>query len=158
MINKENNIFTKSYDATLLAFSVLKRLNCGKVETFSQRLRSQKIHYFAQSFGVSPYYRFNLYLWGPYSPDLANDLFRIKVHNINVKVSKFLSEELEERFERLKKFVEEKNNRQLELIATTHWLIKKAGYSKAKAGERLVRLKKATPEEVEYSFNSIKDL
>ena len=157
-MDEEKNLFTKPYDATLLAFSILKRLDCGGVETFSQRLRSQKIQYFAQVFGISPTYRFNLYLWGPYSPDLANDLFEIKIHNIGVGGGKFLSEELEERFANLKKFIGGKNNRQLELIATAHWLIKKAGYSGAKAEEMLSKLKDATPEEVEYSFNSIKEL
>jgi uncharacterized protein YwgA len=157
-MKEEKNLFTKSYDATLLTFSILKRLGSGGVETFSQRLRSQKIQYFAQSFGVSPYYRFSLYLWGPYSPALANDLFVIKNHNIDAKVDKFLSEELEKRFNNLKNFIEGKDDKQLELVATAHWLIKKAGFSEEKAKEKLIKLKNATLKEIEYSFNSIKGL
>lgn len=154
----EKGPFTQSYDTTLLTFSILKRLGSGSVETFSQRLRSQKIQYFAQFFGISPAYIFNLYLWGPYSPELANDLFTIKNHNINTKVERFLSEELEKRFENLKKFIEGKNDRQLELFATAHWLIKKAGFSEEKAKEKLSKIKDATPKEIEYSFNYIKGL
>ncbi|MFH1392437.1 MAG: hypothetical protein ABIG90_02020 [bacterium] len=74
----ETNIFKKQYDDTLLAYSVLKRLGAGNVNIFKERLKSQKIQYFAQLFEVSPVYVFNLYLRGPYSPDLAYDLYEIK--------------------------------------------------------------------------------
>jgi len=154
----EKDIFKNSYDAAILAISVLKRLGCGKVNTFEQRLRSQKTQYLAQSFGVSPKYPFNLYLRGPYSPSLAFDLFKIEEKGIPTRDCKFASDELEDRFNQLKKFIGNKTTRQLELIATLHWFIKMVGLSPDQSKQKLVELKKASKEEVEFSFNSLKEI
>ena len=85
--------FKKAYDAVLFAASILKRLDSGDLETFEQRLKSQKVYYLAQVFGVSPAYNFNLYLRGPYSPGLAYDLFKLKENGIEVKSEEFVAEE-----------------------------------------------------------------
>lgn len=155
---EEKNIFKNSHDAVLLTCSVLKRLKSGEIDSFNQRLKSQKVHYFSQLFGVSPSYSFNLYLRGPYSPDLAHDLFKIKNKGIRVRVSKFVPEELEKRFVNLEKFIAKKNNRQLEIVATLHWLIKIAKFSEFEAKKKLIELKEVSYDEVKYAFNSIKNL
>ena len=155
---EEKNIFTKPYDAALFAYGVLRRLGSGNVDFFEQRLRSQKIQYFAQLFGISPPYAFNLYIKGPYSPDLTYDLFQIKKEGIKVKIGKFIPEELEKRFKYLEKFIEKKTDRQLEIMATLHWLLKVAGFSEAEAKKRLTEWKGANSDEINYTFNVIKNL
>lgn len=154
----EKNIFKNSYDAVLLSCSVLKRLGSGDVDTFGQRFRSQKINYFAQEFGIVSCYPYNLYINGPYSPDLAHDLFQIKNNNIEVKAVKFAPDELEERFAKLQKFIEGKNDRQLEVIATLHWLIKKAKCTEAEAVKKIAEIKNASEGEIKYAFTSIKQI
>lgn len=154
----EKNIFKNSYDGALLSYSVLKRLKSGNVDSFAERLRSQKIHYFAQLFGVVSRYPYNLYMRGPYSPDLAYDLYQIKNNHIKVDIIKFVPEELEKKFEGLREFIKEKRNRQLEVIATFHWLMKEAKLSKADAEKKLIELKSTSKEETDYAFDSLKKL
>jgi len=153
-----NNNFKNPYDKALFACYILRRLNAGSVKSFVDRLRSQKIQYFAQLFKVSPYYSFNLYLYGPYSPDLANDLFQIREKGDTVKLDRLIPIELEKRFQQLKKFIENKNNRELEIVATLHWLLEVAGFSNEKASLRLAEWKDASSEEIKYAFNELKNL
>jgi len=160
-MKKEKVVFSKPYDAALLTYSILKRLGSGKVNSFKQRLRSQKIQYLAQLFGISPYYPFSLYIRGPYSSPLAHDLFKIKEKKIESKVSRFVPKELEENFIRLERFIRGKSNDQLELIATLHWFVKIAKLSTDEAVKRVVRLKnppKAEMKKAVIAFNSIKQL
>lgn len=154
----ETCVFKQSYDSALLAFCVLQRLGAGKVDSFQDRLRSQKIQYFAQTVGISPSYSFNLYVRGPYSPGLASDLFEIKKQGINVNTSEFTSEELEQRFICLKSFIEEQTNRQLEISATLHWLLKIARLSKVGAERYLRKWKGADIIEIESASNNLKKL
>jgi len=95
----------KPYDVALLACGVLKRLGAGKLDTLKNRIETQKKQYFAQLFGVSPHYCYNLYWRGPYSPDLANDLFRVDEFNIEIKPDKFASQDKEEAFRSLQVFL-----------------------------------------------------
>ena len=134
-------IFQKSYDRALFAHYILRRLQAGKVDSFDDRLKSQKVQYFAQLFRVSPYYQFNLYIYGPYSPTLADDLFQIKREGTEMKLNKFIPKELEERFQCLSGFIKKKTIRQLELIATLHWLLKTADMQKDSVRKRLVEWK-----------------
>ena len=154
----QENIFTQPYDVAVLAYSVLKRLGSGSVDYFSERLKCQKYHYFAQLFGVSPVYSFNLYIRGPYSPDLAHDLFEIKNQKIEANTEKFVPEELENRFNALENFIKDKDIRKLELSATLHWLMNIAKLSEPDAKERLKQIKSASAEEVEYAVESVKNL
>ena len=150
--------FTKPIDATLLSYSILKRLRSGGVDTFEQRLKSQKYHYFAQLFGVVFCYPYNLYLRGPYSPNLAHDLYEIKKNNIEVDVEKFVPDELEKRFIKLKKFVSGKNLRQLEIIATLHWLLRTAKLPIEQAKNKLVELKNTKQSELNFAIKFLKIL
>jgi len=86
-------------------FNILNRLGSGKLHNFRERLRTQKIHYLAQEFGVSPVYCYNLYLRGPYSPQLAHDIFRLKESKVSAPRYRFVANELENRFQRLKDFI-----------------------------------------------------
>jgi len=156
-----NNNFKNPYDKALFAYYILRRLNAGSVESFGDCLKSQKVQYFAQLFKVSPYYFFNLYLYGPYSPDLANDLFEIrkKDNDIkNIKVDKLIPIELEKRFQQLKGFVENKNKKELEIVATLHWLLKIAGLSNEDAKRKFIELKNVNDKEIKFSFNEVKNL
>jgi uncharacterized protein YwgA len=150
--------FSKPYDETLLAFSVLKRLKSGGVNSFEERLRSQKIQYLAQLFGVSPCYGFGLYLRGPYSSSLAHDLFAIKSKNLKPNLANFIPEELEERFESLENFIDKKTTRELELVTTLHLLMTGMRLSEAEAIKKLQLLKEASPAEVRFAVCEIKKL
>lgn len=154
----KNNIFKHSYDSVILSYSVLKRLRSGKVDSLVERIRSQKIHYLAQQFGIVPAYSYNLYIRGPYSPDLAYDLYQIKNNSIEAEIIDFVPNKLEKRFKKLKTFIKGKSNRELEVIATLHWLIEIANFPKNKAIEKLVELKNASKIETDYALNSIKKI
>ena len=148
--------FTKDKDAVLLMHSVLKRLGSGGVDTFEQRIKSQKTQYFAQLFGVSPPYKFNLYLRGPYSSLLADDLYQIERDSLKAKEEPFTPDELEDRFKKLKDFLLGKNNRQMEIVATLHWLLRVAKLEPNAAKVKLVELKEASPSEIKLAFESVK--
>lgn len=157
MINRTG--FKQPYDVALLTYSVLKRLGCGDVDSFGQRLRSQKVQYFAQLFRVSPPYPFNLYLRGPYSPDLAHDLFLIKNKKIKVSTIRFIPKELEERFNELKGFIDKHSTiRDLEVIATLHWLIRVAKLSESVSLGKLKELKRPPDKELDYAAKIVKTL
>jgi len=155
---KEKDIFTKPYDVVLFVCGVLKKLRSGDIDSFEQRLRSQKIQYFAQLFGASPHYSFNLYIRGPYSPDLAHDLFQIKNKNIKVEQIEFIPKELKSRFLNLKQFIDGKSDRQLEIVATLHWLISIARLSELEAKKKLIDLKGVSADELKYAFKCVKEL
>jgi uncharacterized protein YwgA len=145
-------------DSALLAFSVLRKLDAGAVDTFEQRLRSQKVQYLAQAFGVSPAYGFSLYIHGPYSPALANDLFTIYERKIPTDPSKFIPDILNERFDRLSTFVKSKSNRELELISTAHLFINGLKYSELSTIKQLKDWKKASDKEVQACMESLKQI
>ncbi len=140
--------YSKDIDAVLLACSVLKRLGSGEVDTFEQRLRSQKIQYLAQVFGISPTYGFNLYIWGPYSPSLAKDLFALQDNKVQVRQEPFTPQELEDRFTKAEGFIKKQNTRQLELTTTLHWLKIAARLPGEDAIIKLKEIKKANDEEI----------
>ncbi|MEK6921840.1 MAG: hypothetical protein AABX82_08175 [Nanoarchaeota archaeon] len=140
-------------DQALFTLNLLRRLGHGSVGTFEERLKSQKCQYFAQSMGISPSYSFNLYLKGPYSPDLAHDLYTLK--DSPSDVVKFASTELEEKFNKLKSLLKDKSSRQLELCATLHWLLKIVGLNQPKAKQKLIEIKKASDAEFLYAIKEV---
>lgn len=150
--------FHKSLDEILLVQSVLKRLGSGKVDSFSERLRTQKTHYLAQACGIVPAYPYNLYLRGPYSPALADDLISISKENNDADKTKFIPDELNQRFQTLKGAIKGKTARDLEVAITLHWFLKEVGLKKDSAISNTVKYKEATNEEIENSFSLIKTL
>ena len=148
--------YRKPLDTVLLACSVLKRLGTGSLDTLPERVRSQKVQYFAQLFGVSPAYSYNLYLRGPYSPDLAWDLYQFKESGQSAPTERFVSDELEGKFKQLESFIKEKSVRQLELVATLHWLRNVATLNAEEAERKLRELKNANEEELRWATEELK--
>jgi uncharacterized protein YwgA len=149
---------SKPYDEAIFAYAILSRIGCGKVDTFEQRLRSQKVQYFAQLFKVSTPYTYGLYLRGPYSSELAHDLYAIRDAKISADISEFVPNELEERLEELKKFISKTNTRGLEIASTLHWLINVAKISKEKTHKKLKEWKGADDQELESATKLISSL
>ena len=141
----------KKEDDLLYVYSILRRLGGGEVNTFEQRLKSQKIQYFAQLFGLSLKYEYNLYLKGPYSPSLAHDLYFIKEKGIEPIKFDFAVTRLAEKFTALSEYLEDMNGRQMELVSTYHWLRKVATLNKVEAEQRLILLKEANEKDVIYA-------
>ena len=150
--------FSKTYDEVLLVHSVLNRLGGGKVDSFTDRLMSQKIHYLAQACGISPAYSYNLYLRGPYSPALANDLFAIKEAGISGDKTKFIPDELNKKFENLYNVIKGKNPRDLEVAITLHWFLKVVQLKKENAISNTQKYKEASYIEIKKSLNLIESL
>jgi len=152
------NKFHKDLDEVLLVQSVLKRLGSGKVNSFSERLRTQKTHYLAQACGIVPAYSYNLYLRGPYSPSLADDLIKIDKEDLVTDTSKFIPDELNKRFQTLKQAIKGKSSRDLEIAITLHWFLKEVGLKKDSAISNTAKYKHATEEEINNSFVLINTL
>lgn len=150
-------LFTKPVDEVLLVVSTLKRLGAGKLTTLLERIECQKKQYLAQLFQISTSYYFDIYLHGPYSPSLAHDLFAIEKGDYKFDTERFASDELEERFSRLKQFVEKKSIRMLEIISTVHWFTK-AGLSRKDIDKKLADMKQAPSEELEEAYKAIEEL
>ncbi len=148
--------FSLEYDAAFLAFSILKRLDCGDIDNFEKRLKSQKVQYIGQLFGVSPNYSFNLYVHGPYSPALTADLYKFKEFNTMPSSVKFAPDELEERFSNLEKFIKNKSLRQLEIVATLQWLLAILKFNSEAAATKLKKWKGVTEEEFGIANNNLK--
>ena len=148
---------TDKKDSLLFLYSLLKRLGCGEVGTFEQRLRTQKVQYFAQLFRVSFKYQYNLYMRGPYAPALAEDLYKIKELNLKADVDKFIPEKLEQRFSDLHSFISKRSTRELEVAATYHWFLKVAELNEKTAITKLVEWKGATEEEIIQAKNSLSE-
>lgn len=138
---------SKPYDTALFAFAVLRYLGSGEVGTFNERIRSQKVQYLAQIFRASPPYRFNLYIRGPYSPDLAHDLYEINDYGIKAALGKVIPDDLGDRLGKLKTHINDKSTRELELIATLDWLVSNGGFPLPQALPKLAELKNASSEE-----------
>jgi len=147
----------KKEDDLLYVYSILRRLGSGEVNTFEQRLKSQKTQYFAQIFGLSLKYEYNLYLNGPYSPALAHDLFYIKENNIKSVEFTFAVVRLAEKYKALSQYLKDMTGRQMEIVSTFHWLRKVAGLNNIDSEDRLIKLKKANSEEVIYANNKFQE-
>jgi len=88
-----------------------------KIDSFEDRLRLQKIVYIAKYFDIDLGYTFNEYLRGPYSPELANDYY--KLNEIwNSDELKRLKPLDDEKLRELIKFLKDKSTDELEGIAT----------------------------------------
>jgi|SRR3989344_2017833 len=155
----QNNLnLKKSYDEVLLVYNILKRLGSGNMSAFEDRIKNQKIQYFAQLFKISPSYDFNLYIRGPYSPDLAHDLYEMDKNKIDIKIEYLTLPTLESRFEKLKKFIKGKTIRELEIVSTLHWLNQMVNLPLKQAEQRLKELKKVSEEELTLSLKELEVL
>jgi uncharacterized protein YwgA len=78
----------------LLAFIKFLETECGfkfKVHSFSHRIRLQKYVFIAKFMGWPNEYDYNIYIRGPYSPDLAKDYYSLDISSApSVRVEKLL--------------------------------------------------------------------
>ena len=114
-------------DKKLLFLSgLLKRVGNLNLNTFEGRVIFQKTIYFMQVFGINFGYSFNWYIYGPYSPELTKDGYRLKEEKILEKVPKlkFVNPELEDKFNKFLDFISKKKSAKwLELLASIHFLV-----------------------------------
>ncbi len=115
------------------------------VNRFDHRLRLQKLVYLAKVLGVPRInYEFNLYLRGPYSPNLADDYYRLSRDDFDENIVRFFLNN--SAFKKLANLTHGKDGTWLE-IATTLIELKKVaermieiGFAKIDKEELLVTL------------------
>ncbi|MFA5247560.1 MAG: hypothetical protein WC408_06770 [Candidatus Micrarchaeia archaeon] len=142
----------KRAEGALLTAGVLKRLGKASLDTLCQRISCQKAAYFAKRLGIIPDYQYNLYIHGPYSPDLADDLYALRKDIQHLSPVTFANEKLEEKFLRLEHWIAGLSTRQLELLATYDWLDRSGQHAK----EMLKSLKHASEDEVRWCEGKLK--
>jgi len=122
---------------------LLKRIGDFNVNSWNDRVVAQKLVYLIQyGLGDDLKYPFNLYVHGPYSPQLANDLYKLG-DTEKVTTVKYKSEEMDEKF---KKFVQllgdkKKNTNCLELVATMIYIHRTQKVDESQILEKVKRLK-----------------
>jgi uncharacterized protein YwgA len=89
------------------------------INNFIHRLKLQKYVYLARKFGFDLGYEYNMYIHGPYSPDLARDYYALDIQSVTGR------EELKEEFIRLIKGASE---RWLELAASILMIHERYGH------------------------------
>ena len=88
---------------------------------FNDRLKLQKLIYLMQESNINLGYDFGLYLHGPYAKMLARDGFDMPNFD-KCKIIKFEDSKLDEKFESLLKFLDNKKDDKdaMEIIASLH--------------------------------------
>lgn len=109
---------------TLDALGIPKR-----VETFTDRLIIQKSVYLAQEFGINLGYFYRWYLHGPYSPSLSRDAYEIidtieeiKKETVKYSLDSISASKLKKIRNQIKAISQENLGRELELLASVHYL------------------------------------
>lgn len=109
---------------SLVIAGILKRFYSQfDMNTFSNRLRLQKIVYILQASGINLGYSFSWYLHGPYCSELTRDAYQITDFS-KVKEVGFEQPSIETKFEAIKtKIGDHKNNDfWLEVVSSIHFL------------------------------------
>lgn len=119
-----------------------------KIDTFMDRLIMQKTVYLAQAKGVNLGYFYQWYLHGPYSPSLTRDEFAIAADissGLDDSERWKLDESSLQRLQGIKSIFSEPDRdklaRNLELLASVHFLIDRKQASKADTGRITATLK-----------------
>lgn len=147
----------KSVEEAVFTIAILKKIGKANISTLTDRIFCQKIIYFANRLGVSPAYDFSLYVRGPYSSDLTNDLYLLKPYFDKVLPAEIVSGDLKSRFDKFEIELSKKSSRLLELAATIdfcHLIFK----SKEKALSKTKELKSASEEELAISKDFLKNI
>lgn len=111
-------------DAVVLAGLVKRIYSDFNMDSFSNRLKIQKMIFLMRSFKLDLGYYFQLYLRGPYCTNLTRDAYQIEDWK-NVKLVKFDNEEDEKLFKNFLEFYSKKKNNVSWLeIASTLLLLK----------------------------------
>lgn len=100
-----------------ILIQLLKKFNIKRPDTLDDRVKIQKIVYFAKNFGIEFNYNFNIYFRGPYSPELAKDYYNLADDEWeSVKEPLNISSEQERKIN----FIKDKSVRWLEIASTIH--------------------------------------
>ena len=145
------NNYSEKVDAEKIArtLRVLNELGIKPVMTsFSTRLRVQKILYLLQELGLQTGWKFSWYIRGPYSPDLAHELFEHRE-----KATKDLRVEEEDEKKSIRQFREKfgdspLNAQQLEAAAAVIYVAKSTGLRSAALAMRVSKEKPYLPKQL----------
>ena len=124
--------------------------------SFENRFKLQKFVYLLKAWGIELGYDFSLYLYGPYSTELANDGFEIKdfesIHEIA-----FDDKSCEKKFEEFKIFYEsyKKDLDKLEIASSIH-LIKQV-YNKTNK-EDIIRIIKEKRDNINLDLDKFEEV
>src|SRR3989344_2494099 len=106
----------KPLDHAVYTIAVLKKTGNANISSLRNRVICQKIVYFAGKLGIAPQYDFSIYVKGPYSPELANDLYVLEPYFGEIREAEFISEKTEENFGKLQAVLGSENKlRELEV-------------------------------------------
>ena len=91
---------------------LVKDIGGFDMDTFDGRLTFQKTIQLLQSFGINLGYRYNWYLRGPYSPDLAKDGFKLKevMGNVPSLAIEFADDKDQAQYNEFKRFLVDKKD------------------------------------------------
>lgn len=130
-MNRDRKDLLKSFISFLESNNIFK----FDVENFESRLRLQKYVYLVKIFGFDLGYIFNLYIYGPYSSELAKDYYSLKN-----KQSEDLEDEIKERLLPFLDFVRDRDAGWLE-VASTMIMLDRGGWTLEGMIERVKELK-----------------
>lgn len=126
------------------------------VDEFDDRLKMQKLVYFARECGLDVPYNYNIYRHGPYSPALAEDYYEISDSgNRRVGASEIDTATFEE-------LVEGRGNEWLEIAATIHKIERKferKGVTNVRSEviERVSNMKEKSEDRVETIYEDLSE-
>lgn len=118
---------------SLVIGGILKKIYTSfDMASFDNRLKLQKIIYLVQAYGINLGYTFNLYVYGPYSPELTKTGFYMEDFN-SIKEIGFEEDTITKKFDEFKEKIEpfKDNLKWLEIASTIH-LFKQLSPSKNK--------------------------
>jgi len=150
---------SRPLEEAAFTIAVLRKLKCASISTLDERVTCQKLVYFANELGIIPKYEFNLYLKGPYSPQLARDLYALSNHFEKVPEADFISKNTEDSFKRLDDLLTRtsKNPRTLEVMATLHFFYRETK-NKEVAREKTKLRKLASDDELRIAETILNEL
>lgn len=103
---------------------LVKRVSNFSMEDLPDRKIFQKTVYLMQAFGINLGYKFNWYLYGVYSPELADVGYAIAERYEDISQRRFTDEDDEERFQMFLEFIRPIKNdvKRLTIASSLHFL------------------------------------
>jgi uncharacterized protein YwgA len=141
-------------------FGLLKRIKEFDSNNFEDRLFAQKICYILQKgFGLDLGYKFKWYVYGPYSSDLATNLYKIN-DTSNLELIEFKSEENEKIFKTAIDFfkITKPNIDEIELFASILYIRKNCNFDMDETIDALHRRKpKFSKNEIKKAWDKLNE-
>ena len=144
----------------------LRDLDCFSLNTLSDRLLVQKKIYLSQALGVDFGYRYNWYLRGPYSPELASAAFDVIPYGVDYIKEYEFGSEVRSVFNKVNKMSDSEGRKNsnmaiadwYELLASIHYLLNNiTGQSKVDVCNKLITEKpKYTKEDFNAAWEELK--